>query len=283
LDLPSRGDPSVGPQAIDRGTIIIDQTGCCDMIKKEILPASGGYWMSSGGDNSKSVSHSLQETIRHLELIESIKPGSPEARLLQAHANIHWQAARVVNFRQAWRYAAYVTAGGLAGALSSYVLGWTPSMRDIASRSLHLTGSIMTGGGTLFTKVGDFVDAVGNYVPPYVAGPVAGITLVIMLVVVYRVAKSLNFVAPAIILGTSWSLLGPILGASTALTIGVGGAAGHYAHVVSRDYQSTRKAMRDAKIVGKAILNPRRAWREGRIRKHVRERHAAALRKLGAG
>jgi hypothetical protein len=239
--------------------------------------------MSSGSDNSKPVSHSLREAVRHLELIESIKPGSPEAQLLQAHTNIHWQAARVINFRQAWRYAAYVTAGGLAGALSSYALGWAPSMKDIASRSLHLTGSIMTGGGTFFTEVGDFVDTVGNYVPPYVAGPIAGVTLVIMLVTVYRIAKSFNFVAPAIILGTSWSLLGPILGASTALTIGVGGAAGHYAHVVSRDYQSTRKVMRDAKIVGNAIFNPRKAWREGRIRKRVRERHAAALKKLGVG
>jgi hypothetical protein len=239
--------------------------------------------MSSGKNNSKLVSPSLQEAIRHLELIESIKPGSPEAQFLRADANVHWQTARVVNFRHAWRYTAYVTAGGLAGALSSYVLGWTPSMKDIASRSLHLTGSIMTVGGTLFTKVGDFIDTAGNYVPPYVAGPIAGITLVIMLVLVYRLARSLNFIAPAIIIGTSWGLLGPILGASTALTIGVGGAAGHYAHVVSRDYQSTRKVMRDAKIVGKAILNPRRAWREARIRKHVRERHAAALKKLGVG
>jgi hypothetical protein len=141
----------------------------------------------------------------------------------------------------------------------------------------------MTGGGTLFTKVGDFVDTVGHYVPPYVAGPVAGVMLVIMLATAYRVAKSLNFVAPAIILGTSWSFLGPILGASTALAIGVGGAAGHYAYVVSRDYQSTRKVMRDATIVGKAFLNPRRAWREGQIRKRVRARHAAALKKLGVG
>jgi hypothetical protein len=156
-------------------------------------------------------------------------------------------------------------------------------MKDIASRSLHLTGAIMTGGGTLFTKVGDFVDTVGYYVPPSVAGPVAAVTLIIMLVAAYRVAKSLNFVAPAIILGTSWSFLGPILGTSTALAIGVGGAAGHYAHVVSKDYQSTRKVMRDVKIVGKAILNPKRAWREGQIRKHVRARHDAALKKLGVG
>jgi len=239
--------------------------------------------MNSQLDNSKSASHSLQQTIQHLELIESIKPGSPEAQLLHAHTNVRWQAARVINFHHAWRYAAYVTVGGLAGAFSSYALGWTPSMKDVASRSLHLTGSIMTGGGTLFTIVGDFVDAVGRYVPPYVAGPVAGVTLVIMLVTAYRAAKSLNFVAPAIILGTSWSFLGPIFGASTALAIGVGGAAGHYAHVVSRDYQSTRKAMRDVAIVGKAIVNPRRAWREGQIRKHVRARHAAALRKLGLG
>jgi hypothetical protein len=239
--------------------------------------------MNSGSDNSKSVSPALREAMQHLELIESIKPGSPEARLLQAHANIRWQAARVINFRNAWRYAAYVAVGGSAGALSSYALGWAPSMKDIASRSLHLTGLIMTGGGTLFTKVGDFVDTVGQYVPPYLAGLVAGFTLVIMLVTAYRVAKSLNFVAPAIILGVSWSFLGPVLGASTALAIGIGGAAGHYAHVVSRDYQSTRKVMRDMKIVGKAIVDPRRAWREGKIRKHVRARHAAALRKLGVG
>jgi hypothetical protein len=239
--------------------------------------------MSSGRDHSKSVSPALQEALQHLELIESVKPGSPEAQLLQAHANIRWQAARVINFRHAWRYAAWVAAGGLAGAFCSYALGWTPSMKDIASRSLHLTGSIMTGGGTLITKAGDFVDAVGYYVPPYLAGPVAGVTLAIMLVTAYRVARSLNFVAPAIILGTSWSLLGPILGASTALSIGIGGAAGHYAHVVSRDYQSTRKAMRDVKIVSKAIVNPRGAWREGKLRKQVRERHAAALKKLGAG
>jgi hypothetical protein len=239
--------------------------------------------MNSRIDNSESVSHSLQEAIQHLKLIESIKPGSPEAQLLQAHANIHWQAARVINFRHAGRYAAYVTVGGLAGAFSSYALGWTPSMKDIASRSLHLTGSIMTGGGTLFNKVGDFVDTVAHYVPPYVAGPVAGVTLVIMLATAYRAAKSLNFVAPAIILGTSWSFLGPILGASTALAIGVGGAAGHYAHVVSKDYQSTRKVIRDVKIAGKAIVNPRRAWREGQIRKHLRARHEAALKKLKVG
>jgi hypothetical protein len=239
--------------------------------------------MNSRSDNSKLASHSLQEAIQHLELIESIKPGSPEAQLLQAHTNIRWQAARVINFHHAWRYAAYVTVGGLAGAFSSYALGWTPSMKDIASRSLHLTGSIMTGGGTLFIKVGDFVDTVGHYVPPYVAGPVAGVALVIMLVTAYRVAKSLNFVAPAIILGTSWSFLGPILGASTALAIGVGGAAGHYVHVVSKDYQSTRKVMRDVKIVGKAFFNPRRAWLESQIRKRVRARHAAALKKLGVG
>jgi hypothetical protein len=246
---------------------------------------------SSRSANSKSVPHSLQEAIQHslqeaiqpVELIESIKPGSREAQLLQAHTNIRWQAARVINFHHAWRYAAYVTVGGIAGAFSSYALGWTPSMKDIASRSLHLTGSIMTGGGTLFTKVGDFVDTVGHYVPPYVAGPVAGVTLVIMLVTAYRAAKSLNFVAPAIILGTSWSFLGPILGASTALAIGVGGAAGHYAHVVSKDYQSTRKVMRDVKIVGKAIFSPRRAWREGQIRKHLRARHEAALKKLNVG
>jgi hypothetical protein len=237
--------------------------------------------MSSRRDKSKSVSHPLQETMHHLELIESIEPGSAEARLLQAHANVHWQAARVVNFRHAWRYAAYVTAGGLLGAFSSYALGWTPSFNDIASRSLRLTGAIMTGGGTLFTKVGDFVDTIEHYVPPYVAGPVAGITLVIMIVTAYRAAKSLNFVAPAIILGTSWSFLGPILGASTALAIGVGGAAGHYAHVVSKDYQSTRKVLRDAKIVGRAIVNPGRAWREAKIRKQVRARHAMALKKLG--
>ena len=174
-------------------------------------------------------------------------------------------------------------AGGLAGALSSYALGWTPSMKDIASRSLRLTGAIMTSGGTLFTKVGDFVDTVGYYVPPYVAGPVAGVALVLMLVAAYRVARSLNFVAPAVILGTSWSFLGPILGASTALAIGVGAAAGHYAHVVSKDYQSTRKVMRDVKIAGKALANPGRAWREAKIRKHVRTRHAAALKKLGVG
>jgi hypothetical protein len=239
--------------------------------------------MNSKSDNSKLVSPPLQEAIQHLELIESIKPGSPEAQLLQAHTNIRWQAARVFNFRHAWRYAAYVTVGGLAGAFSSYALGWTPSMKDIASRSLHLTGAIMTGGGTLFNKVGDFVDTVGHYVPPYVAGPVAGVTLVIMLVTAYRAAKSLNFVAPAIILGTSWSFLGPIFGASTALAIGVGGAAGHYAHVVSKDYQSTRKVMRDVKIAGKAIVNPRRAWREGQIRKHLRARHEAALKKLKVG
>jgi hypothetical protein len=239
--------------------------------------------MNSRGNDLKPVSPSLQEAIEHLELIESITPGSREAQLLQAHTNIRWQAARVVNFRHAWRYAAYVTAGGLAGALSSYALGWTPSMNDIASRSLRLTGAIMTGGGTLFTKVGDFIDTVGYYVPPYVAGPVAGLTLVIMLVAAYRIARSLNFVAPAIILGTSWGLLGPVLGASTALAIGVGAAAGHYAHVVSKDYQSTRKVLRDVKIAGKAVINPRRAWREGRIRKHVRARHAAALKKLGVG
>lgn len=237
--------------------------------------------MNARKDDSRPVSPSLREAMEHLALIESIKPGSPEAQLLQAHANIRWQAARVVNFRHAWRYAAYVTAGGLAGVLSSYALGWTPSMKDIASRSLRLTGAIMTSGGTLFTRVGDFVDAVGYYVPPYVAGPVAGVTLVIMLVVVYRIARSLNFVAPAIILGTSWSLLGPVLGASTALAIGVGAAAGHYAHVVSKDYQSTRKVVRDVKIAGKAIVNPRKAWREARIRRHVRARHAAALKKLG--
>jgi hypothetical protein len=239
--------------------------------------------MNPEGKNIKSVSHSLQQAVQHLELIESIKPGSPEAQLLQAHANIRWQAARVINFRHAWRYAAYVTLGGLAGALSSYVLGWTPNMKDIASRSLHLTGTIMTGGGTLFTEVGDFVDTVGQYVPPYVAGPLAGVTLVLMLVAAYRVAKSLNFVAPAIILGASWSLLGPILGASTALAIGVGGAAGHYAHVVSKDYQSTRKVLRDVTIVGKAIVNPRRAWREGKMRKHLRSRHEAVLKKLKVG
>jgi hypothetical protein len=236
--------------------------------------------MNSGSDNSKSVPASLQKATRHLELIESVKPGSPEARLLQAHANIRWQAARVINFRHAWRYTACVTVGGLAGAFSSYVLGWTPSMKDIASRSLHLTGAIMTGAGTLFNKVGDFVDAVGQYVSPYVAGPVAGVTLVLMLVTAYRVAKSLNFVAPAIILGTSWSFLGPILGASTALAIGFGGAAGHYAHVVSRDYQSTRKVMRDITIVCKAIVNPRRAWRDSQMRRHLRARHEAALKKL---
>jgi hypothetical protein len=246
-------------------------------------PTLDDRYMNAGSDNSKSVSHSLQEAVQHLELIESIKPGSPEARLLQAHANIRWQAARVINFRRAWRYAVYVAVGGLAGAFSSYALGWTPSMKDIAARSLHLTGSIMTGGGILFTKVGDFVDTVGQYVPPYVAGPLAGVTLVIMLVTTYRLAKSLNFVAPAVILGTSWSFLGPILGASTALAIGVGGAAGHYAHVVSRDYQSTRKVMRDVKIVGRAIVNPRRAWREGQIRKHLRARHEAALKKLKVG
>jgi hypothetical protein len=237
--------------------------------------------MNYRNDKSKQVSHSLQEAMQHLELIESIKPGSAEARLLQAHANIHWQTARVVNFQHAWRYAAYVTAGGLLGAFSSYALGWTPSFNDIASRSLRLTGLIMTGGGTLFTKVADFVDTVEHYVPPYVAGPVAGITLVIMIVIAYRVAKSLNFVAPAIILGTSWTFLGPILGASTALAIGVGGAAGHYAHVISRDYQSTRKAIRDVKIVGTAIVNPRKAWRDAKIRKGVRARHATALKKLG--
>jgi hypothetical protein len=248
-----------------------------------LKPTLDDYYMNSISDNSKSVPHSLREAIQDLELIESIKSGSPEAQLLKAHANIHWQAARVVNFHQAWRYAAYVTAGGLAGAFSSYALGWTPSMTDIASRSLHLTGSIMSGGGTLFTKVGDFVDTVEHYVPPYLAGPVAGLTFVIVLVTAYRAAKSLNFVAPAIILGTSWSLLGPILGASAALAIGAGGAAGHYAHVVSRDYQSTRKVMRDLKIAGRAIFNPRRAWREGQMRKNVRARHAAALKKLGVG
>lgn len=239
--------------------------------------------MNSRRDEPKQVSASLQEAMKHLELIESIKPGSPEARLLQAHTNIHWQSARVFNFRHAWRYAAFVAAGGLLGALCSYALGWTPSMQDIASRSLRLTGAIMTSGGTLFTKVGEFVDTVGYYVPPYVAGPVAGITLVIMLVIVYRIARSLNFVAPAIILGTSWGLLGPLLGTSTALAIGVGGAAGHYAHVVSKDYQSTRKVMRDVKIAGKAVLNPRKALREAKMRKQVRARHAAALKKLGVG
>jgi hypothetical protein len=116
-----------------------------------------------------------------------------------------------------------------------------------------------------------------------VAGPVAGVTLVIMLVTAYRVAKSLNFLAPAIILGTSWSFLSPILGASTALAIGVGGAAGHYAHVVSKDYQSTRKVMRDIRIMGAAIFNPRKAWREGQIRKHLRARHEAALKQLNVG
>jgi hypothetical protein len=252
-------------------------------MKNEFLPTLDNFYMNSGSDNSKSVPASLQEAIRHLELIESIKPGSPEAQLLQAHANIRWQAARVINFRHAWRYVAYVTVGGLAGAISSYVLGWTPSMKDIASRSLHLTGAIMTGGGTLFTKVGDFVDTVGYYVPPYVAGPVAGVTLVIMLVTAYRVAKSLNFVAPTIILGTSWSFLGPILGASTALAIGLGGAAGHYAHVISKDYQSTRKVMREVKIASKAIFKPRKAWREGQIRKRLRARHDAALKKLKVG
>jgi hypothetical protein len=59
--------------------------------------------MNSRLDNSESVSRSLQEAIQHLKLIESIKPGSPEAQLLQAHTNIHWQAARVINFRHAWR------------------------------------------------------------------------------------------------------------------------------------------------------------------------------------
>ena len=239
--------------------------------------------MNPDGRNLKSVSHSLREAVQHLELIESIKPGSPEARLLQAHANIRWQAARVINFRHAWRYAAYVTLGGLAGAVCSYVVGWTPNMKDIASRSLHLTGTIMTGGGTLFTEVGDFVDTVGRYVPPYVAGPLAGVALVLMLVAAYRVAKSLNFVAPAIVLGASWSLLGPILGASTALAIGVGGAAGHYAHVVSKDYRSTRKVLRDVTIVGKAIFTPRRAWRESQMRKHLRARHEAVLKKLKVG
>jgi hypothetical protein len=79
------------------------------------------------------------------------------------------------------------------------------------------------------------------------------------------------------------SFLGSILGTSTALAIGVGGAAGHYAHVVSKDYRSTRKVMRDIKIVGKAIFNPRVSWREYKIRKHLRVRHEAALKKLEIG
>src|SRR5262249_8141240 len=124
---------------------------------------------------------------------------------------------------------------------------------------------------------------VGYYVPPYVAGPVAGGTLVMMLVTAYRAAKSLNFVAPAIILGTSWSFLCPIFAASPALAGGACGGGGHYAYGVSKSYDATRKVMRDVEIVSKAILNRKRAWREGQIRKHVRARHAAALKKLGVG
>src|SRR3984893_1931407 len=123
--------------------------------------------MNSRSDNSKLASHSLQEAIQHLELIESIQPGSPEAQLLHAHTNIRWQAARVINFHHALGYAAYVTVGGVAGAFFSYALGWTPSMKDIASRSLHLTGSIISVRVPLFIKLADFVYTVGYYVPPY--------------------------------------------------------------------------------------------------------------------
>jgi len=59
------------------------------------------YCMNSRSSSSNPASHSLQEAMQHLELIESIKPGSAEALLLQAHANIHWQAARVVNLQHA--------------------------------------------------------------------------------------------------------------------------------------------------------------------------------------
>jgi hypothetical protein len=38
--------------------------------------------------------------------------------------------------------------------------------------------------------------------------------------------------------------------------------------------------MRDIKIVARAIVNPRRAWQEGRMRKHLRARDEAALKKL---
>jgi len=237
--------------------------------------------MSPANRTPKQVSDSSQELERHVSLLESIKPGSPEHEILRANTEVHRETARIVNIRHMWRYASYVTAGGLVGAFCSYVLGWTPSLKDIASHSLHLTGSIMTGGGAVFGLAGDFVDMVGNYVPEAAAGVVAGVICFVLLALGYKIAKSLNFVAPAIILGASWILLTPLLGASAALAIGVGGAAGHYAHVLSKDAESARKAARNVRIVAKTIVHPAGAVRDAKMRKHLRDRHAKVRNDLG--
>lgn len=224
-------------------------------------------------------SNSLHDARRHVELLESIKPGSPEHALLRAHNEVQKATARVVNVHHMWRYAASVAIGGLLGAFCSYVLGWTPSVTDISSGSLHLVGVIMKGGGTAFSAAGDFIDTAGKYLPEIAIGAIC----FLMLAVAYKILKSLNFVAPAIILGASWILLGPVLGTSAAVAIGVGGVAGHYAHVVSKDAASTRRVMRNARIVARTVFRPTEARREARLRKSLRERHAKVRSDLGLG
>jgi hypothetical protein len=176
-----------------------------------------------------------------------------------------------------WRYASYVAAGGLLGAFCSYVLGWTPTVKDISSRSFHLVGALMKGGGTIFNTVGDFIDTAGQYLPEVVVGAIC----FLILAITYKILKSLNFIAPAIILGASWALLGPVLGTSAAVAIGVGGVAGHYAHVVSKDAESTRRGVRNVRIVAKTVFRPLEARRESRMRKNLRERHAKIRSDLG--
>jgi hypothetical protein len=233
--------------------------------------------MRSADNASTPVPGSLQDASRHVELLESIKPGSPEHEILRAQNEVQRETARVVNVHHMWRYAAYVATGGLLGAFCSYVLGWTPNVTDISSRSLHLVGVIMKGGGNAFSAAGDFVDAAGKYLPEVAVGAIG----FLMLAIAYKILKSLNFIAPAIILAASWVLLGPVLGASAAMAIGVGGVAGHYAHVVHRDAASTRRVMRNARIVAKSVFRPLEARREARLRKSLRERHARVRSDLG--
>jgi hypothetical protein len=233
--------------------------------------------MRSADNAPIPVSGPLRDAARHVELLESIKPGSPEHELLRAHHDVQRETARVVNVHHVWSYAAYVAIGGLVGAFASYVLGWTPSVTDISAHSLHLVGVIMKGGGTAFSTAGDFVDAAGRYLPEIAVGMIC----FLMLAVAYKILKSLNFIAPAMILAASWVLLGPVLGTSAAAAIGVGGVAGHYAHVLSRDVEATRRGMRRARIFAKAVFRPMEARREARLRKSLRERHAKVRSNLG--
>jgi hypothetical protein len=233
----------------------------------------------------RPISSEAERIAEHTQRLRAVQRGSEQHQLASSLKEIN--ELNLSRRGEQRRYTAFVAAGSLAGAAAAFVLGWQPTFIDVTAESMADFGTLLSYAGAGFRQAGQWIRFLDQHLYAPLVVPTAAAIFITAAIVAAWAVRRLNAVRPAIIMIASWAVLSAPLGAPKALAIGLGGAAGHYAHALYKDvrggFRLARTVRKIARLPGqavRAICNPRASYRNLQHRRQARRALRRELKRL---